>query len=252
MEWTDIIDRIAQQLHAGEIEPIDISPEMIQGYANEIMGGFTTGFSNENSIGAIDPKVLKAIKSNVFVFSGFKTHAELVDWSLRLLDDNGNIKPFKTFLNEVYTVNKTYKEHYLKSEYDLALKTGQSIAQYESYVEDTEANPLWRVSVVLDERTRASHAALEGITLPTNDAFWKTHWPPFDWNCRCTIQQISDGEATDLTNLKLPELKPMFRRNPAIKQEVFDIKKQPSAQIVTPRESKEIYKKSLSAMRQNK
>lgn len=37
-----------------------------------------------------------------------------------------------------------------------------------------------------DERVRNSHAALNGVCLPTDDPFWQTHTPPWEWGCRCT------------------------------------------------------------------
>lgn len=36
-----------------------------------------------------------------------------------------------------------------------------------------------------DENVRDSHAALNGIVLPKDDPFWQTHFPPWDWGCRC-------------------------------------------------------------------
>lgn len=46
---------------------------------------------------------------------------------------------------------------------------------------------LWgyRYVTVGDDRVREEHAALDGTTLPKDDPFWDTYWPPNGWNCRC-------------------------------------------------------------------
>ncbi len=42
---------------------------------------------------------------------------------------------------------------------------------------------------------RSTHAALNGMVLPKLDPFWHTHTPPWEFNCRCDIED-EDGEAT--------------------------------------------------------
>jgi SPP1 gp7 family putative phage head morphogenesis protein len=42
-----------------------------------------------------------------------------------------------------------------------------------------------------DERVRASHLALNGLILPKDDPFWQTHFPPWDWGCRCRTRAMN-------------------------------------------------------------
>jgi len=46
-----------------------------------------------------------------------------------------------------------------------------------------------------DGAARDTHAALDGMVLPKSDPFWHTHTPPWEFNCRCDIED-SDAEAT--------------------------------------------------------
>lgn len=58
-----------------------------------------------------------------------------------------------------------------------------------------EIFPMWMYQTLQDGRVRPSHAALDGIVLPCNDDFWKTHTPPWDWGCRCQFIPITQEDA---------------------------------------------------------
>ena len=45
-----------------------------------------------------------------------------------------------------------------------------------------------------DDRVRASHLALNGITLPKDDPFWDQHFPPWEWNCRCRTRTMNPDQ----------------------------------------------------------
>lgn len=48
-----------------------------------------------------------------------------------------------------------------------------------------ELLPCYEYVAVMDERTRDEHAELNGLVLPKTDPFWRSHFPPWDFNCRC-------------------------------------------------------------------
>lgn len=45
-----------------------------------------------------------------------------------------------------------------------------------------------------DGKVRASHAALDGIILPANHVFWTYHTPPWEWNCRCQVVELTEED----------------------------------------------------------
>lgn len=56
--------------------------------------------------------------------------------------------------------------------------------------------PFWVYHDVGDDRVRETHHALNGLILPANDQFWNDHFPPWDFNCRCSVtatDEIPDG-----------------------------------------------------------
>lgn len=57
--------------------------------------------------------------------------------------------------------------------------------------EVAEDLPFWQYSAVLDDRTRPSHAALDGLIYPADHPFWQEHFPPHDFNCRCAVTALT-------------------------------------------------------------
>lgn len=45
-----------------------------------------------------------------------------------------------------------------------------------------------------DGKVRASHAALHGVILPARHDFWTKHTPPWEWNCRCQVVELTEED----------------------------------------------------------
>lgn len=50
----------------------------------------------------------------------------------------------------------------------------------------------------VSERKRPLHLSWVGITLRVDDAWWRSHYPPNGWNCKCSVRQVADREAARL------------------------------------------------------
>jgi SPP1 gp7 family putative phage head morphogenesis protein len=55
--------------------------------------------------------------------------------------------------------------------------------------------PYWTYRTVGDNRVRPTHAVLNGITFPAGHEFWDTHYPPWDFECRCSVTASDSTEA---------------------------------------------------------
>jgi SPP1 gp7 family putative phage head morphogenesis protein len=80
-------------------------------------------------------------------------------------------------------------------------------ANHEAMSRNTDALPYWQYLSMEDSRVRPSHAALNGIVLPADSPFWKSHFPPWEWGCRCQVVPLSqtDVEGIQERDAALPE-----------------------------------------------
>ena len=225
-------EQAAEQIYDnGGYNPEMLSTQKGSALINETFRVFNTAI--DKGLGEEpDPKVSAALRENAFIFSGFKTHAELEQVSQMLTDEKGNIKPFNEFLNDIQSINQDYNHNYLRTEYNQALQAAQMAGKWADFEKNKDFINL-QYRTANDERVRASHRILHGTTLPVDDPFWKQYTPPNGWGCRCTVVAVlkddypvqdSHGSIAKAEScFKTPKEK-MFKENLAEKKRLFPSK----------------------------
>lgn len=175
------------------------------------------------------------LKNDVFIFSGCKTHVELKELSDKLVDDSGKITPPAVFKQQAHELHSRYNENYLEAEYIFATSSAQMASKWADLAQDGDRYNL-QYRTAQDDRVRDSHRALANTTLPAEDPFWNSYYPPNGWRCRCTAVQvrkekypesnsddaISKGEtATTEIDSKGKNRAEIFRFNPGKEKVIF-------------------------------
>ena len=79
--------------------------------------------------------------------------------------------------------------------YDTNLRTAHAAAQWARIKRTAQDRPWLRyVAIEGDGRTRKQHLLWHGTILPFDHPWWKTHYPPNGWGCRCKVIQLSDRD----------------------------------------------------------
>ncbi len=153
---------------------------------------------------------------------------------------------------EIYVGNRR-----LKTIYDTNMRTAYAKARYESQMKST--GEYFRYTAVLDSKTRPTHRKLHGTTLPKNDKFWDTNYPPNGWNCRCKVQVLTEAEvrARGITPLADGSFLPSvaqddFAYNPGKMDrldEIFSVKKKEALSTVTAETARQKLKERLANFR---
>lgn len=74
------------------------------------------------------------------------------------------------------------------------LRTAYAAGKWQQAEALKETRPFLRYSAVMDQRTRPLHRDWHGTILPVGDEWWRTHYPPNGWNCRCTVLSLSQRD----------------------------------------------------------
>lgn len=175
-----------------------------------------------SSIGYKISDDLKAhLEKDIYIFSGFKTYAQLKEIALMLRDDQGNLISYSEFEKKVLDINENYNVNYLRTEYNLAISSALMAARWEAFARDADQYDL-QYRTAGDEHVRESHRKMDRITLSFEDLFWLYFFPPNGWGCRCTVVQVRKGkyplsdsaEAIRIGNEATEDGAEIFRFNP--------------------------------------
>ena len=77
-------------------------------------------------------------------------------------------------------------------------ETARAQARWRDMQREADIMPFLMYSTMGDDDVRPSHRALDGKIFRIDDPFWKTHYPPWDWGCRCTVVQLGEKEAREM------------------------------------------------------
>jgi len=83
-------------------------------------------------------------------------------------------------------------EFHLETVFRTNMGTAYGVGRRHGLEQTKEDLPFWTYHAVGDDRTRPKHEALTGVTLPADNDFWTTHFPPWDFNCRCSVTAAAE------------------------------------------------------------
>lgn len=86
----------------------------------------------------------------------------------------------------------------LRTIYQTNLQTSYLAGRYQAMMANVANRPYWMYVAILDARTRPEHRALHGTIARYDSPFWRYFYPPNGFNCRCTVQALTQVEAINM------------------------------------------------------
>lgn len=179
----------------------------------------------EPEFGKREQDFINEFKYNTGVFSAFKAHAEQKLLVSLLLDDEGNLRSFAQFRKAVKGANVQWNEQWLRTEYNTAVRSARSAANYRDALRSKDMYPNIEYLESIARDKRKEHLGFVGTILPIDHPWWDTHLPPVEWNCKCSWRP-TDKPTTDVP-ITTEEVSPVFQNNPGKTAEFVKLSEHP-------------------------
>ncbi|GEM_PF-2930178 len=171
-----------------DIPTVKITANAFMKAVDKSLANLKTDYARQDNIA-----FYRAIEQNCFRFAAAKNYHETLALSKLLIDDNGNARSFDEFKKLATSILETFRNDWLRTEYDQALITGHRIADYRRQVANGDTFPTWQYKTRDDGHVRPGHLMLHNMKLAANDPAWRFIYPPNGWRCRCYIKPLSEA-----------------------------------------------------------
>ncbi|MBS0647378.1 MAG: minor capsid protein [Verrucomicrobia bacterium] len=209
--------KMYQEIWEAKKLPKNINKPVTQFFAEKLWKGAEAGLAIEYEVP--DSNLIANLQKNVYQFAGAKNYQQMKAITEALVD-NGKRREFAAFKEAALNITSDHMG-WLKTEYNTAVAGGQMASKWVDIQNKKEILPYLQFDAVMDGQTTELCAGLNKVTLPVDDPFWNTYYPPNHFNCRSTVRQLRSGAVTDLNEIEYPEIPAMFQTNLAKENLIF-------------------------------
>lgn len=193
----EIIAAALRNIYRRDFNPHDdIEPNLFNAIAQTLGSAVTEGFSAGSGSAAVpslgqDP-FLHALRHSTDVFAAFKTHRAQNDMAARLLDSDGNLKPFKQWKEEVLPIASHQCNNWLQTEYNTAVLRARQAANWQQFQREKDIFPNLKWLPSTSPNPGEDHRPFWNTILPIDHPFWDRHRPGDRWNCKCDLTSTDE------------------------------------------------------------
>lgn len=118
----------------------------------------------------------------------------IIDLVRSVMDAGGTFADFQKKVKDGQLATALSKAR-LDNIFRTNMQAAYSRGRYEQQMRVTMNRPYWMYDAINDSRTRPSHLAMDGTVLHHSHPWWKTHYTPNGYRCRCTIISLTEAQA---------------------------------------------------------
>jgi SPP1 gp7 family putative phage head morphogenesis protein len=82
--------------------------------------------------------------------------------------------------------------------YQTNIRTAYAAGRHEQLQRIKATHPYWQYRHGDSRKPREEHLAWDGLVLRADDPWWKTHYPPNGWGCRCYVHALDDIDLREM------------------------------------------------------
>ena len=142
----------------------------------------------------VPDEFINQIRTNNAIWSAFRVHRMQNDIASKLIDENGQLKKFDRWVEDIKGMTNHYVGPWLRTEYNTAVLRAHQAADWKHFEAEADIFPNVRWMPTTSPQQDPLHRQYweKKLTLPVNHPFWEKHRPGDRWNCKCTLQQTDD------------------------------------------------------------
>lgn len=199
IDLSNAVQKALEDLYRRKVDPhTEIQPDLFKGFVDTFDLAVAEGFKNK-------PEVSSGFRERILhsneVFSAFKVHRMQEDIAAKMLDDEGNIKSFGQFAEDVKGITSHQCRQWLRTEYDTAVKRASLAADWQRFEEEKDVLPNLRWVPSTAAEPNAEHRAYWNTVLPIDHPFWSRHKPGDRWGCQCSLEATDDPVTNTPTSI---------------------------------------------------
>ena len=132
------------------------------------------------------------LRTNNEVYSAFRSHRMGRDMAAKMLDEDGKLKSFTKFREDVKPIADHHVKQWLETEYNTAVRRAHLAEKWKTYEDDKDNFPNLRWVESWAVQKDKEHFDFRNTIAPVNDPFWDAHRPGDRWGCKCGLEQTDE------------------------------------------------------------
>lgn len=118
----------------------------------------------------------------------------IIDQVASVIDKGGTFKDFQKAVRDG-GIDTNLPAYRLDNIFRTNVQAAYSRGRYGQQMKVVSTRPYWMYDAINDSRVRPTHLALDNTILRYDHPFWKTHYTPNGYRCRCTIISLTEAQA---------------------------------------------------------
>ena len=146
------------------------------------------------------------------------------DIASQLIDDDGQLKSFDKWLQDIKGMTTHYVGPWLRTEYNTAVLRAHQAADWKHFEQEQDVfqNLRWMPTTSPEQDPLHRQYWEKKLTLPINHPFWEKHRPGDRWNCKCSLAQTDEPANDEVIRDFYPvPQQPGLDNNPADEGKLF-------------------------------
>ena len=142
----------------------------------------------------VPDEFINQLRTNNAIWTAFRVHRMQNDIASQLIDENGQLKKFDRWVEDIKGMTNHYVGPWLRTEYNTAVIRAHQAADWKHFEAEADVfqNVRWMPTTSPQQDPLHRQYWEKKLTLPINHPFWEKHRPGDRWNCKCTLQQTDE------------------------------------------------------------